>query len=259
MSPQSVVTLCSEAGLSLIAISDHESIAGLNEGRLAGQQLGVTVAAGIELDIDYEQELHILLYCFDETAPDLLELIKKAHAARKSRDIAIRDKLKHMGMPLEECTDPNYHLISIVQDMVHKGYAASPREAFINYVGANGSAHVPRPKPGIDEAMEIAAACHGLSVLAHPAKCGYGKELIGKLADRGLWGIEAYYPQHTKQQTESYIVLAEQFNLVITAGSDFHGAHRKENAIAAVSSQATHPLAIKAADEIEARLPKYSA
>ncbi len=211
-----------------MALTDHDTTAGMAEATAAGKVLGVSVLPGIELDVEADYELHLLgLGIRPETMAQYAE--KNIHR-RKERNEEILKKLRKAGLDLalpEPCGVPTR--LHIAEAIVDAHYAGSIAEAFSRYLIKGTSGYAYSRRIGSREAVALIHEAHGLAVLAHPCKLKCDDAaLIRKLANDGLDGIEAFYPSATPGQRSRHVDLARQLGLLITCGSDFHGGSRPE-------------------------------
>lgn len=229
LGPSEVVYLARRVGLACIALTDHDATDGVLEAQATGQQLGVQVIAGVEINSEGEYgDAHILGYFLDVNYAPLQEQLLASRNARVGRARGILNKLAGLGMPLEweavmalagdAASIARPH---IARAMVQAGYVGSVQEAFDKYINHNGPAYVNRLRIEMHQAIRLIHAAGGVAVMAHPAESGL-VHLIPELAQAGLDGIEVYYPDHTPEQQAELLALAEQHNLIVTGGSDFH-------------------------------------
>lgn len=240
LTPAELVALAQEKGLKAVAVTDHDTVEGLPEALKAAGSRGFEVVPGVEISVDYRGgEMHILGYCVDPCSEPLLDSLAQLQEYRRERNPKVIRKLRELGMlisleEVEEAAGGNVigrpHFAAV---LVRKGYAAGTQEAFDKYLGAGQPAYVKKEKLTPEEGIELIVRAGGVPVLAHPK---YLKDhnadrlsaLLEKLKAAGLKGIEAYYTTHTPEETELYLRLAEQHALLITGGTDFHGANKPE-------------------------------
>lgn len=236
--PTQLVQIAKERGLSLLAVTDHDTIAGVDEAMAAGQALGLRVLRGVELSAKEHHNFHILGYCFSPTAPSLAQLCEKLRAGRDERKYKIIDFLHEKGVDIslaeveelaggEVIARPHF-----AQVLVRRGYAANNRDAFDHYLdSAEYRRRVTRFKADARTCVEAIKDAGGKVSLAHPYQMGLPdgelETLIRQLASWGLDAIECFYPKYTPEQQALYLHLAEKYKLHITGGSDFHGERVK--------------------------------
>jgi predicted metal-dependent phosphoesterase TrpH len=236
LTPREVVRVARDAGLRAIAITDHDTVRGNQEAIDEGVRLGVEVVPGVEVSVDFVAgTMHILGYYIDLTCNSLIEVLLRIEHARHKRNEEILDKLGRLGMPLD------YEAIKtvaregpvgrphIAQALVQKGYVASLREAFDKYLRKGAAAYAERLRFSEADAIQSIRHAGGIAVLAHPKSlsCGDPESLstiVARLVSLGLQGVEVYYPSHSTEMERACESLAGQHRLLVTGGTDFHGA-----------------------------------
>lgn len=228
-SPEVVVKEAKQAGLTEIAITDHDVVEGIDLAVKKGRELGVEVIPGIEFTTEaLDTEVHILGYYIDHHDHTLLKTIKKIQKSREERIFKICEKLKELGIPLDAkmvfkiaghraAGRPH-----VARALIKEGYVKNFKEAFGKYIEFNGPAYVSHYKLSPEDAIKLVIQAKGIPVFAHPAvsKCD---QIIPDLISAGLAGIEVYYPGHNREQTNHYLDLAKKYALLVTGGSDYHG------------------------------------
>ncbi len=226
-----------EIGLDGLAISDHDTVKGIEEAYtfIAAHPLPLQFIPGIEMNTEVEEnEIHILGYFIDYHNSRLLHRLEEIKEARWERARKMVYRLKSMGLAIsfeqvEKLAQGD--LIGrphVARALTEKGYVFSVKEAFDKYIGKGRPAYVPRYKFMPREAIELIKGAGGVPILAHPGLLR-NKELIHEVIDLGIAGLEVYYPEHTSQQVDGFLQLCQQFNLLVTGGSDFHGTGRHES------------------------------
>jgi hypothetical protein len=232
--PTEVIDFAQKAGVTALAITDHDITTGILEATVAGGKHGIDVIPGIEISsILGDSELHILGYFLDYQDPRLDERLARLRESRHRRNPKIIERLQAAGIEItyEEVrslagTDSvgRPHIARVLMD---KGVVASAKEAFDLWLADGRPAYVPRELPTPSEAMQWIREAKGLPVLAHPTWVktteGTLTDLVRRLKADGLDGIEVHYSTHTPRQTREYLALAKQLDLLVTGGSDFHG------------------------------------
>lgn len=237
-SPAKLVRLAKDRGIEVLALTDHDTLDGVEAAVKTGEALGLPILRGVELRAAEYENLHILGYGVTPGAAKLTELCGKFKAARNERKLRIIEYLREKGceLTLDEVEEiagggiigrPHF-----AQAMVRRGYVESNREAFDRYLDtAEYHEKVKRFKAPAWVCLEAIKAAGGKASFAHPYQVGLGDEaleaLVIQLKDCGLDAIECYYPRHTPEQTALYLRLAEKYSLHITGGSDFHGERVK--------------------------------
>jgi len=234
LAPAELVALARANGLAAVALTDHDTLAGLPEARQAGRELGVDVVPGVELSVaDGDKSIHVLgLFLSDHPGP-LAEALADLREKRHHRNRLILEKLAQLGIPIayedvQALARGTVGRPHIAQVMLARGAVTSLKEAFSRYLGNHGRAYVPKEKLELGRAFDLLHAEGALVILAHPYMLGQNGraliETVGRYRDRGLDGIEAFYTEHSQAQTLEYRALARRFDLVLSGGSDFHGA-----------------------------------
>jgi len=214
--------------LTAIAITDHDTTAGIDEALEAATGTALEVIPGIELSVERgSEETHILGYYLDRHDEALQKELKMLRQARRERAKKMVGRLARLGMPVgwERVVEiagegSAFGRPHVAQALQEKGYVASTNEAFERYIGLRGPAYVPRYKLTPVEAMDMIIAAKGLPVLAHPWR---QQHILPELVEAGLVGLEAYHPGYTVEETEALVQLAQKHNLIPTGGTDFHG------------------------------------
>lgn len=232
--PAEVVRMAREAGLAGIAITDHDTVAGLEEALRAGAELGVRVLPGVEISTESEgKDIHILGYGFRRDDPQLLERLVMQRRVRETRNEAIVAKLRELGMYVayEEVLqaasasprgDGSVGRPHIAEVLVSKGYARDMRDAFDRYLAEGAAAYVNPPRIEPLEAVRWVHEAGGAAIVAHPGL--YRRDnLVVQWLERGADGLEAYHSDHNESQQGHYKTLAKSRGKLVTGGSDFHG------------------------------------
>jgi predicted metal-dependent phosphoesterase TrpH len=234
LNPADVLALAQKAGVTALAITDHDIMDGLPEAIAAGARLGIEVLPGVEISsFDGKGELHILGYGLNWRDEMLEQRLASLRASRHRRNPLIIEQLRALGLELtydevkalagtESVGRPH-----IARILMEKGYVSSAKEAFDRYLAEGRPGYVARELPTPSEAISWIREAHGVAVLAHPIWVKESDDalpaFVRGLKDNGLGGIEVHYSTHTKQQTARFLDLAKRFDLLVTGGSDFHG------------------------------------
>ena len=246
LSPIEILSLAVQLNLGAVAITDHDTIDGAKKALAAGipDQLhfvtGVEISASRPLSYPGPGSFHLLGYAFRLDDPDLNHTLKKLQNARQQRNPRIIERLNAVGVniDLEEVSGGTgeYGQLGrphIAATLVKKGIVASIDEAFDRFLGTGKPAYVDKYRVDCARAIKLIADAGGIPVLAHPGLLDIRRQdaveaLVLELKEMGLKGIEAYYPEHTKAQTDQYLDLAIRHNLLVTGGTDFHGSIKPE-------------------------------
>lgn len=236
-SPESLVRLAAENGVRAVAITDHDTVAGIKPALEAGEAHGVEVVPGVEVSVRWNGGImHMLGYFVREDA-EFLESLAFLREGRRQRIPRILDKLAALDVRLTE--EDVYGIAGrgspgrphVANALMAKGYVKSMNEAFDRFLGKGAPAYVEKVKLGPIKAIKAIAKAGGIPVLAHPYSLNEGdpvrlREVLAGLIQYGLKGIEAHYPEHSPEQTRTYLELAAELGLLVTGGTDFHGANK---------------------------------
>ena len=237
-SPAGLMRLAAARGLTAIALTDHDTVAGIPEAQSTAQALGIRFLPGIEISVKAPvRELHLLGYRINPECPELLEMCAWFQEQRRIREKRIFSYLAARGVRLEREQVERLAEKGLVgrphfaRAMVEAGYVATAREAFDKHLAVPEFDAIERPKPTPEAGIRCILAAGGVPVLAHPVQLNLSSEqldhFVGELKAAGLAGIECYYSTHTPKQTQEYLFLAEKYGLTVTGGSDFHGEEVK--------------------------------
>ena len=227
--PERVVEAAKRCNLAAIALTDHDSIAGVATARAAGDRLGIRVVAGCELSaFQDEHEVHLL--ALHLTRIEALERrLAELRSLRYERAQEIVEKLNALGIAItfdEVLKQANGGAVGrphVARALIARGAVADFKDAFVRYLGGSGAAFVPKARLSVEDAIEIAHEAGGLAVWAHPGEGGR-RERLEPLVNAGLDGVEVKHPSHSAEDVKRLEALAEFFGLVISGGSDWHGA-----------------------------------
>jgi len=245
LSPLEILRLARKLNLGAIAITDHDTVDGSKEALRLGIPPSFQFLTGVEISVSPPPSFscpgsfHILGYAIDPDDPVLNQTLRKLQEARKNRNPRILEVLNELGYNLTldeirqevgECQLGRPHIARL---MVIKGYVQSINEAFDIYLGKGQPAYVDKYRISSAKAIEIILGAGGIPVLAHPFLLQTQNDkifegLIITLMEMGLMGIEVYYPEHPPEKTACYKDIANRHHLLMTGGSDFHGALKPE-------------------------------
>jgi 3',5'-nucleoside bisphosphate phosphatase len=232
--PADVMRRAAEASLDVIALTDHDTVAGIGEAAMALPP-GLTLLPGMELSCRMEgHSVHVLAYLFDPANETLAGEMAEIRESRLFRARAMVDKLAALGAPVtwdqvsEIAAGGVVGRPHIARALVAAGVVPTPADAFTpEWIGPGGRAHVPRYALDPVRAIRLVRAAGGVTVLAHPRGSARGwrtpDEVIEELAEAGLTGLEVYHPQHDEGERGNLTALAVRLGLVISGGSDDHG------------------------------------
>ena len=232
--PARLMQMAAARGLSAVALTDHDTTAGLAEAADAARAVELEFVPGIEFAAEYARgTLHILGYFIDSAAPPLVEVLAEIVRERDQRNRRMAARLAGLSVRLPaEVVEPvpggavigRPHLAHAI---VRAGAAATFQEAFDRYLARGAASYVERACPTAERIIAVIRAAGGVAVLAHPSQVGYGSRLeletlLRRLIDAGLGGVEVVHPDHSGDQRRLYEDLADRWRLAKTGGSDFH-------------------------------------
>lgn len=234
-SPVDLIQKAVKAGISVLAITDHDTVAGIEPSLAATKGFrNFILIPGVEINTDVPSgEAHILGYFIDYHSPELLSRLSEMRDSRQERGTRMVAKLEALGMPLswervkEIASTDSIGRPHIARAMLEKGYITNLREAFEKYLGRDGPAYVERTKMSPVQATDLILRAKGLPVLAHPLSVIDPENMIKVLKAYGLVGMEVYYGSYPVPEVSRLLSLAEKYNLIPTGGSDFHGLDEK--------------------------------
>ncbi|MDR2573927.1 MAG: PHP domain-containing protein [Desulfovibrio sp.] len=238
-SPAQLVAAARVSGLAAIALTDHDTIAGLEEAEAAGRDMGVTVIRGCELSTTAENgalRLHILALWLPRDTGDLKACLQDLRAKRDARNDRIVALLR--GCDLDISMDDVRDLARgesvgrphIAAALLVKGYVKTPAEAFKRYLGRQGKAYVPKEVMPAEEAVRMLAGLGATVCLAHPMLDKPPPDkleaLVSRLVKQGLSAVEIWHSEHSAADTRAALGLAQRFGLGLSGGSDYHGLNK---------------------------------
>jgi len=232
LSPGALVKAAAEAGLAGLALTDHDTVNGLAEFLAAGQALGMPVLGGVEISLDYPGTMHLLGYDLTggRETPSALNSLQ---TFRTERNLKMLDRLERQGYRLEwealqllagggQVGRPHFAAL-----MLENGYFDTVEEVFDRLLAKDRPGYVEKIRLSPEDGLAMIWQAGWAPVLAHPASLNLAADdypaVIGRLVENGLLGLEVVHPSHNPDQTAFFKKLARDFDLVTTAGSDFHG------------------------------------
>lgn len=241
LNPQEVVFKALSLNMDAIAITDHDTLAGVPEAISIGNKRGISIIAGLEISAVYNPgTMHILGYF--RIYPEGLEKdLEQVQDARRTRFPRIIKKLNTLGLniTMNDVTvlagNGQIGRPHIAKALINKGFVRDFEEAFSKYLAKGKPAYVEKEKMSSEDAIALILKYKGLPVLAHPFTLELQshdlKILMERLKNLGLMGIEIFYPDHTKAQKKLYISIARDLDLFVTGGTDYHGPGRGKTEI----------------------------
>lgn len=227
--PTEVARAVHSAGLSAFALTDHDTIGGVSEARIAAEQLGLRLVPGVELSaVEGDLETHILGLHLSDVS-ELEHRLAELREMRVSRAARIVERLNQLGVAvafeavLKEASGGAVGRPHVARALVAGRWVADFREAFDRYLGNGKAAFVPKEHLPISEAITLIQRAGGLAILAHPGQqCT--RERIEPFVGVGLDGIEVLHPSHSWDDSQRLDALAGELDLVRSGGSDWHGS-----------------------------------
>ena len=240
-SPERIVELAHEVGCSAVALTDHDSLAGLARAQAKADELGIRLVPGCEVSCVPVAGggVHVLVYFVDDPATPLGVELARLRDDRRDRNLALVERLHQLQIPVTMAQVATYagsdegigrpHFARALVDM---GVVDSMDDAFERYLAHGGEAYIPKSRLTVADVCRLAIDSGGVAVIAHPTTVGLtGAALaaaVGEMATAGLVGLEAIYGRYSPQLRTDMGNLARRFGLVPTGGSDFHGANKPD-------------------------------
>lgn len=233
--PSDNVRMAAEAGLGALAITDHDTVAGIPEALEAGKEIGIVVVPGVEISTAAKgKDIHVLGYGIDYRDERFIHRLLSLRDTRNSRNELIIARLNELGMPIsiEEVEaeanrnrrgDGTVGRPHIAQVLIDRGYVSDLREAFDKYLAEGKAAYVNPPRIDPLTAVEWIREAGGKAIVAHPGLYGED-ELVESILDGGADGLEAYHSDHDEAEESKYEKMAADRGKLITGGSDYHGS-----------------------------------
>jgi len=234
LSPEELVHKAKDAEIDILSITDHDSVHAIEDATKIGEKLGIEIIPGVEISSDLRgAEVHILGYFIDIENKELAHYLSFFREERVRRAARIVEKLNNLGFEitlddvLEKARNSAVGRPHIAQAMLEKEIVNSYFEAFNKYIKNSGPAYEPKVHLSPQSAFKIISDAGGLSFIAHPAHMP--ESLIKELIDAGADGIEVIHPSHSREMTRFYRGIANQYFLLESGGSDFHGGKREDD------------------------------
>lgn len=236
--PTELVQQAAQIGLSAIALTDHDTIQGIEEAQSEADRIGIELIPGTELSLQYPNGgMHLVVLWLQPGLGPLQDRLSGLRLGRTARNQIICDELTRLGMPitLEEVAveggDGTVGRPHIANVMVAKGYAPDIRTAFDLWLGNTGPAYVSRQTLTPEEGISLAVESGAVPILSHPHTLGINRaeemaNLLDELKRYGLLGLEAVYPSYRQHERDGYSDLARRFGLIPSGGSDYHGSYK---------------------------------
>lgn len=237
--PAVVVRRAARLGLGTIALTDHDTLAGIAEARHSADAEGIDLISGSELSVDWPTgKMHLLVYFLEPTPGPLQDRLEWLRGGREERNAAIVERLRALGFEISlpeveaQAAGPTVGRPHIADALVTRGYFAARREAFVDLLRDGGQAYVDRRRLSAEKAIALARESNAVPVIAHPYTIGLDRHQYAaafrELTALGLGGIEAYYPEHSPALRDHLAGIADTLGIVATGGSDYHGWGKPE-------------------------------
>ena len=232
--PREVVKRADAVGLKAVALTDHDTTAGVAEAMAAGETLAIEVIPALEISAECEGgACHILGYFLDPDEAGLARLLETAREGRARRNAAILKRLNDLGFPLtmddvtRRQTTSTLTRAHFAAAMLEKGYVRGWDEAFAKYLGRGKSAYVPRKRADPADAVAAIRGAGGLAALAHPRQLNRSlaetEDWLRHLAGLGIEAVEVWTPDHSATFARHYGEMARRLGLLAVGGTDWHG------------------------------------
>ena len=230
--PSELVERVRAAGITVMAVTDHDTTDGVRDAQARGAELGVAVVPGIEITaVEEGRDVHMLAYFVDADDPALAAFLRQQRLSRVTRVQAIGARLAELGMPVDlgaVIAEAQLHAHrsigrpQVARAMIAKGYVADMRQAFDRWLGQDAPAFVPRAGVAPEEVVAVVHRAGGLVSLAHPGRTRIDHR-IAALRDAGLDALEVYHSDHDASDVARYHEMALALGLLASGGSDYHG------------------------------------
>jgi predicted metal-dependent phosphoesterase TrpH len=255
LAPRDMVTLALREGISCIALCDHDTTEGIDEFKAAAQGTELCAIGGIELSVSWNTgTCHIIGLDFDIKNQELQYILTTVRGARDKRNHAIIAKLNNLGINIDIESVKKRSLGKVIgrphiaSVLVEKQVSASIQEAFVNYLQKGARAYVPRYQ--IDPVTAICALkkAGAVTILAHPVQLNIPDDecrmFLKQLKDFGLDALEVYTPHHTPVRVNDFLRMAQDLDLGVSGGSDFHGMYKPERRLGMYSDYQDIPYSV---------------
>ncbi len=238
-SPSALAAEAVKAGLSAMALTDHDTTDGIEEAAAAAAELGIELIPGIEFSTDYlGHEVHVLGYYITPEYPKLRDKVNEFREFRSTRNVKMVERLQEEGFSItmeqlkELAPDSVITRAHIARLLVETGQVPDKRTVFAEYIGDSCRCYIQRPKISPVEAVALIREAGGLAVLAHPVLYHLSgdemEQMILEMKAAGMCGLEAVYSENTPDAEKHFRETAARHGLLVSGGSDFHGANKPD-------------------------------
>ena len=234
-SPSDLIKRASEEGITTLAITDHDTVSGIDESLKAGKKFGLNVISGVEISIDFNPgTMHICGYFIDIKNDNFRDGLNFVQKARRNRNPKIIEKLNQLGIDItleeviQEAGSDQIGRPHFAKALLKKGYVRDIKEAFTKYLAKGALCYVDKKRLKKEYAIKIIKGAGGIAVLAHPIQLQLESDRVYKLLfeelrDLGVAGIEAYSSHQSDEENTKFKNLTDELGMLVTGGSDFHG------------------------------------
>ncbi|UCG52727.1 MAG: PHP domain-containing protein [Candidatus Latescibacterota bacterium] len=241
ITPAKLVDMAVEEGLAAISLTDHDCLDGVNEMLAAGRKKNIEILTGVELSSEFKgRDLHILGYGVDPNHPEFQDMLKRFRDTRHKRGLKIIEKLDKLGVSIDaeevmaKSGKGSLGRPHIAAVLAERGYVSTPVQAFDRYIAEGGPAYVPKYKMTPSEAIKYIRMAGGLAFVAHPGIFLENIDEMYALLEEGFDGVEVYHPKHSSEIEKELTMIAEDYGLLISGGSDYHGFTTRDLPIGAL-------------------------
>lgn len=263
LTPTELVALAGEVGLTALAVTDHDTLDGLEEAERAAAQVGIELVPGIELAVQYPTgRFHLLGLLIDRHSVALNDRLTELKQNRARRNELMAAKLQQLGLPITlddviaESGGGQVGRPHFAAALIRKGLAGSPQEVWEKYLMDGAAAHVPKDKIGLQEGIDLIHAAGGVAVMAHPMSVKLDDEQLRlefvRLKSMGLDGAECYYSHYPPERVHFLLEITRAAGLLPSGGSDFHGTPKPDVKLGVVYEGRAVPAAVL--DDLRARI-----
>ena len=237
--PTRLVELAIEKGLTALALTDHDTQEGVADARKAAAGTKLELIPGTELSLNYDAGgMHLVVLWLEPGPGPLQDRLGELQEGRRERNQRIVEILTDSGMPIdisevhEQASGGSVGRPHIAAVMVNKGYVPDLETAFDEWLGSNKPAYVSRPRLNPEDGIALARQSGAVPILAHPHTLGISRagdmaDMLNRLREAGLVGLEAIYSSYHRHEREGYADLARRFGLIPSGGSDYHGTYKQ--------------------------------
>jgi predicted metal-dependent phosphoesterase TrpH len=231
-SPDELVDQAAAAGLTTIAVTDHDTMAAVDAVEVAARRQNLTVVPGIEITaVHGSRDVHVLAYFLDRTHDELSAFLTEQRADRRRRFLQMLDTIDRLGFAVDQqqlrrlADEQRGRALArplLADALVRAGHFASRSDAFDRLLGEGRPAFVPRRGASPRDVIDLVRRAGGVSSLAHPGKLD-DDVVVAQVIEAGLPALEVHHPDHDRDAERRYRKMADEAGLLVTGGSDFHG------------------------------------